>query len=480
MGWDEVIEIDIKDLLWMLFHRWKIIAGAAAAGVVLAVLAGIFGMFGMKNQEAAVSVQEETESVSTKLEEALCASYQNRIDASWERYETCRTYLEQSPLQKLDAENLFWQVDLYAVSAEEADQAAYRVALLQEAYQSMASDDRLYEEIRRVLDMESEVVLLGEVISIEQRRMAEPSVYAGMSDEGRAVPESAPGILAVKVLGRTPRECAEMSRAAQDVLLTYYDTLRNEIGEHTLKKISGSVRKVRRPDIVQTRLDMQKEMGELLKQIEELEKQQLAFEQRRMEDTAQEAEEETKKEPAFGLYLLLGALLGGSAACACLAIRYLFDGKMHSAQTLSIITGKSGYGLLKDTDQKVSWLDKRLHSFQRGALPVRNMEELAGLAEKEMQLAGGEKPFAVISSVSAKEYELFCEKLRTVSQAHGRKMYFYAGDACSAECLDVISGAQGIIWLEQKDVSRNGQIRKIEELCRVYEVPVLMNLCILS
>lgn len=478
MELDEVIEINIMDLLCMLFEHWKYIVAAAVIGAVLAV--GI-GKLTMKDQEEAVnnSGQEEIEAVQEELEEELLASYENRIAVSWEKYQTSKRYLEKSPLQKLDAEEIYQQVSLYAVSVEEADQAAYRVALLQEAYQSMALDGRLYEEIRRVLGMETEIQLLGEVISIEQRRMAEPSVYAGMSDESGTVPESAPGILSVKVLGRTPRECAEMSKAAQEVLLTYYDTLRDEIGEHTLQKLSGSVRKVRRPDIVQTRLDMQREMGELLKQIDELEKQQLEFMKVWQKET-QTMEKGTKKEPAFGLYLLLGALLGGAVACVCLAIQYLFDGKMHSAQTLSIITGKSGYGLSKDTDQKVSWLDKRLRSFQRGALPVRNMEELAGLAEKEMQLAGGEKPFAVISSVSAKEYELFCEKLRTVSQAHGRKMCFYAGDACSAECLDVISGAQGIIWLEQKDVSRNGQIRKIEELCRVYEVPVLMNLCILS
>ena len=97
-----------------------------------------------------------------------------------------------------------------------------------------------------------------------------------------------------------------------------------------------------------------------------------------------------------------------------------------------------------------------------------------------MQLVkGNEKPFAIISSMQTAEYKVFSAKLREIGQKHNMELHFYAGDAYSAECLEVISEAQGVIWMEQKDASKNEQIRKIGELCRQHEVPVIMNLCVL-
>lgn len=467
---DEVIEVNLVDMLCMLCRHWKSIICVAIVGAALAV--GI-GTLELKNQEETV----DAESTEVILEEELLTSYKNRIAVNWEQYKICNTYLEKSPLQKFNAEEVFQQTNLYAVSVEDMEQAAYRVALLQEAYQDMASDYKLYDAIRNIMDIDTEIQFLGELVGIEQKRMAEPSIYAGMSDSTYQVPDSAPGVLSIRVLGRTRQECNEMSKAVDEVLQTYYAALCGQIGEHTLEKLATSTRTIRKPDIVQTRVDMQKEMGENLKTIEDLEKKITSLEETLQK---QDTEKEPKKILNPKLLFVLGILLGAIAGCAYWGIHYLFDGKMHNTELLYYVSDKSGYGLSAFSQKKKSWLEKLFIRFGTERLPVREIDELIALAEKEMQLVqGNEKPFAIISSMQTAEYEVFSAKLREIGQKHNMELHFYAGDAYSAECLEVISEAQGVIWMEQKDASKNEQIRKIGELCRQHEVPVIMNLCIL-
>lgn len=470
---DEVIEVNLVDMLCMLCRHWKSIICVAVAGAILAY--GVGKLEGNIQEETAETVEAEAE--DALLQETLLTSYQNRIAANWERYETNQTYLDNSPLQTYDAENVFQQIDLYGIMVEESQQAAYRVALLQEAYQDITGDARLYDALQKAMGIDTESQFMGEVMSIEQNRMAEPSIYAGMNDSEYQAPESAPGILSVKVHGRSRQECEEMSRAIYEVLRIYYEELSGQIGEHSLEKLTTSARTIRRPDIIQTRVDKQREMGESLKEIEDLEKKITALEET-MEKESGEKDASKKLSPK--VLVVIGIVLGGIAGCAYWGFRYLFDGKMHNTELLYYVSGKSGYGLSAFSQKKKSWLEKLWMRFGTERLPVREIDELIALAEKEMQLVkGNEKPFAIISSMQTAEYKVFSAKLREIGQKHNMELHFYAGDAYSAECLEVISEVQGVIWMEQKDASKNEQIRKIGELCKQHEVPVIMNLCVL-
>lgn len=473
MGQEEVIEVNLVDMLGMLCRHWKSIICVAVAG---AFLAFGFGKIEEKIQEDTAE-KTEVESEDVALQEALLTSYQNRIAANWEQYETNQIYLDNSPLQTYDAENVFQQVDLYEVTVEESQQAAYRVALLQEAYQDITGDARLYDALQEAMGINTESRFMAEVVAIEQKRMAEPSIYAGMQDVSYEAPESAPGVLSVKVHGRNSQECEEMSRAIEGLLQIYHRELSGKIGKHSVKKLTTSKRTIRRTDIVQTRVDKQREMGESLKEIEDLEKKITALEET-MEKESGEQDAPKKMNPK--IWVVLGVLLGGIAGCAYWGIGYLFDGKMHNAELLQTASGKNGYGLQGTIEKKKNPLEKMLLCLSLAGLPIREIHELAEIGAKELQLAGDSKgSFAVISSEETREYEIFSVELKAMAETQGISLRFFTGDAYSVACLETISEVQGIIWMERKDCTKVSQIRKIKELCIQQDVPVVMNICIL-
>lgn len=485
MKYDEIIEVDLTDMLCMLCGHWKSILCTALLGAVLAAGIGKWSTkdVNITDTKETIAIQETvdekdtiTENTKEALQEELYTSYQNRIAASWEQYEACRRYLERSPLQQMDAENVCQQKNLYVISADDAKQAAYRVSLLQEAYQDMLSDDELYDALQSAVQLDTDRSFLGELISIEQRRMAEPSIYAGISDSMYQIPDSAPGIMSIRIWGGSRQECESMGRAVDEVLQTYHARLCQQIGDHTLEKLSVSARMIRKPDIIQTRLDKRQEMGECLKNIEDLENKLEALEK---EQAVWKKENGVKKVYDIKWLLALGGVAGCIAGCAYFGICYLFDGKMHDPSLLSVFAGKQCYGM-----QGIASKKNRLCRWQmrcgREKLPVREMDELLALAEKELQLLHGEKKrLAFVSTMQSAEYTAFAEKLQLIGKSLGAELDFYTGDAYLAECLDRISSADGVIWMEQKDVSRNVQIQKIGELCGQHQVPVVMSMCVL-
>lgn len=472
MGYDEIIEVDLTDMLCMLCRRWKSLLCMALLGAVLAAGCGTW-VIKATDQNSTDSTEEN---MKEALQEELLASYQNRIAVSWEQYEACRTYLEKSPLQQMDAENICQQRNLYVISADDEKQAAYRVSLLLEAYQDMLSDGTLYAALQNAVQFDTDTAFLGELIGIEQRRMTEPSIYAGIADSMYQIPDSAPGIMAIRLWGSTWQECEDMSAAVDETLQAYHEKLRQQLGEHTIEKLTVSKKTIRKPDIIQTRLDKQREMGECLKNIEELEKQMATLEQ---EQSGLAQENKAEKVPDIKWLLVLGCALGIFTGCAYFGIRYLFDGKMHNPSLLSTFAGKQCYGM-RSIASKTDWvLRLRLHSGME-KLPVREMDELLALTEKELQLLHGEKKkFAFVSTVQSAEYTAFAEKLQAIGENLALELAFYTGDAYLAECLDAISGAAGVIWLEQKDISKNTQIQKLGELCRQHQIPVVLSMCVL-
>lgn len=502
-------EINLIDMLFMLCGHWKSIACAMLAGAVL--VAGI-GTLKWRQQEksemvGAENVQSEntesgemTEEAERLRKEALISSYQNRIAAGWEQYETLNTYLENSPLQRLDAENVYQQVSLYEITVEESEQAMHRMALLQEAYQDMASDETLYRAVGDSLGLDIAPQFLGELIGIEQKLIEEPLTYTGMEDNGYLMQDRASGVMTVRVLGSTSWECTRISRAIDAELQKYYQVLRGRVGEHSVEKLMLSECKIRKPDIIQKKADMRNQMMEQLKTIDDLEKKITALEEELKKDT--ELSIGRKIQESVILSLVLGMLFGGACVCVYWSIHYLFDGKMHNADLLSHLSGRTGYGLRTFTDKKMNRLEKlRLGGV---SLPIREVGELAALAETELALAlerqlpeaeaqqvpgkqllerntrlTNERCFALISSQKLPEYEAFAKKLSESAKKQDITLLLFAGDAHSAECLDVIAKADSIIWIEKKDASAEEQARKIRELCCLHQTSVLMNVCVL-
>lgn len=502
-------EINLIDMLFMLCGHWKSIACAMLAGAVL--VAGI-GTLKWRQQEksemvGAENVQSEntesgemTEEAERLRKEALISSYQNRIAAGWEQYEALNTYLENSPLQRLDAENVYQQVSLYEITVEESEQAMHRMALLQEAYQDMASDETLYRAVGDSLGLDIAPQFLGELIGIEQKLIEEPLTYTGMEDNGYLMQDRASGVMTVRVLGSTSWECTRISRAIDAELQKYYQVLRGRIGKHSVEKLMLSECKIRKPDIIQKKADMRNQMMEQLKTIDDLEKKITALEEELEKDT--ELSIGRKKQQSAILSLVLGMLFEGACVCVYWSIHYLFDGKMHNADLLSHLSGRTGYGLRTFTDKKMNWLEKLC--LGGVSLPIREVEELAALAETELALAlerqlpeaevqqvpgkqllerntrlTNERCFALISSQKLPEYEAFAKKLSESAKKQDITLLLFAGDAHSAECLDVIAKADSIIWIEKKDASAEEQVRKIRELCCLHQTSVLMNVCVL-
>jgi len=224
---DNVREIDLKDLLYRTFRRWRsVLIGAVIIALLAALSRVASGVILMLDEEKLAEVNEKYV-IAVSDYEATGERLRTNIVNLRAQSENQQEYNNKSELMKIDPMNKWnGHLQLYVDSKYQIDPSLTYQNIdltnrLVSAYSSYLRSGELYTEIMEQLDTVDEIRFLSEIYNVS-------------ADPGTAT-------IAVNCMGVSEAAVRELLDFVKLKIANRYETIRDAIGDHGVEIMTESV-----------------------------------------------------------------------------------------------------------------------------------------------------------------------------------------------------------------------------------------------
>lgn len=479
------IDIEIKDIIWELVRKWRIIlALAVICGVALTAYQYRIDM----NKTDVVTVkktQEELEaSMSIQDLDEVTAAVALRRQAD-ER----SVYMESSVLMRINPyeENVVYQQ--YYVNA-----ASELVSLdANDAYIAYVDQGLLAKAIADEGNYEIEPVYLAELISIEKENAGAYINSKSAADrmalnvEGNAEER----VFTVKVVGTSKETAEELATDVKSALQKYSSMIESNIGAHQLRLMAEN-------SVViadQSMAELQNWNATSIKTIcnnldsmkNEMTGDQITLYTYRTTVLAEEesvtATVATTTEKTVSIsakHLVIGVVVGIILGCVIIAVMYLFAAALRNGEEVKNLYGVAILGYVDDSafqkKKLFAFVDELIIKFQNIRKKKLTFEQEVQLVSANIRLnceKNGTTEVALVTSAAEGIPQAVMGAIVEKCAQRGITVITVADVAYDAEMLEKMVKAGRVVFVEKEGVSLYDEMYQEIVLCKEHDVDVI-------
>lgn len=243
-------EVDLKDLIFAILYKWKIIIITAIIFAIL--LGGAKGVLTYKNQSDPASIAEMEKSYQEELAqyEAEQASYEREIENISDNITRQQEYMEDSVLMNLSPYDvceargdLFIKTDYEIMPGMAYQNVNYTDSILQ-AYQYIITSGSFLKNVNPSSEIDTHY--LQELISVERGRLNTPP--SNGEETGSTLinvgVSSLTNLLSIHVKHTNQEDAEKILNAILDQLDSLHQQIAKDIGEHTVSVLNTSFSRI--------------------------------------------------------------------------------------------------------------------------------------------------------------------------------------------------------------------------------------------
>lgn len=449
-------EIDLKDLLYTIFKKWRPILLTA---LVLAVLAGgyrfVSDFIAAGNSTDTESAIAEYESSLTSHRLQLQAS-EKQLTATQRLLETETARMDTSPLMQLDPSEAIRLSYIFEVAPDRSapfsviqeDRTAFTQKLVN-GYVAKLSDEITEEAAAKLQQDASD---LSSILSIE-----------GDEYTGR---------LYIDVYAATKNDAVNILNVFTDLLAEYQDAMSAEFGAHSIQQVSERLYHDANQEIMDRQIEQISGVTELKTSLTNL------------ESSIAELSESEPQLPAVSKsaiikssakYLLIGFVLGGFLAAFAVCVVYIMNDKIRALKDIAVRYGLKELGEFQPVEEKKRALSCIDHLIDRlfGHGRKINAEEMYQIIAANVNNYASEQAKDILIAGSVSQEML--DPIKThLSDAIGRLHFETAPDFLSNHhALEKLPKCDAIILVEAKDKSTVSDLEAELSIIKNMDKPIV-------
>lgn len=473
------IDIEMKDMLWELARRWRIIVVMAC---ICAIGLAMYQYRIDRNKTDVVAVTKTQE----ELEKAMSAQDVSEVTgavALLNQLKQKSEYMDASVLMKINpyAENAV--LLQYIIVTENSNQEA-----LVDAYQSYIEDGYLAQIIA---ETDEEKLYTNELISILKE---DANLYAYSDTMTESIQMMVTGMttdryISIKVSGLDESSCTALANEVKSALIQYASTLNSELGTHQLKLVEEKTCVL----VDNTLAELQNRNATAIKTISnnidkmknEMTSDQVTLYTYRVTGMSQSANNgsaatnQAKAATVSVKHLVMGLILGVILGCGIILALYLFAEKLRNSEEIKTLYHVKVLGEVENPQKKkriFSFVDKFVANIKNYNKKVLSYNQALQMVcanividckkneQKAVYLTGSmieQIPDQIVNDIIklCKEKDVIVEKGNAV--------------AYDAEALEALEQIGKVVFLEKKHSSLYDEIYKEIALCKENDIHVM-------
>lgn len=460
-------EIDLKDLMFAVLHKWKpVIAVAVIFALLLGGAKGFLTYRGQSSPEA-VETQREAYEVALQQYEIDKESYERQLENLTADIESQQDYLESSILMNMSPydvneakADLFIRTDYEIMPGMVYQNVDYTDTIIR-AYQSVITSSAFLEEIAKAEDMKAQY--LQELVQVERGS----TVVAGSDISDMT------NLLTISVT-HTERKQAE---AILDDILDRMDKLQKQveesIGAHAVTVVNQSSGSVVDLDLATKQDDESKRLDTLRTTLTDKQKAMNAL----VKPAAAPSVANAAGRSAIK-YGVLGGVLGGFMMVFFICVIFLMSDKLYSPKELRNRYRLKILGTLPAAgDRKKNFIDAWLDRLEGKADGSQMAAEVELIGANIKNYAGDGKVLMIAGCADPGLVSRMTEQIQ--ERLSGTKVLAGGNILQNAETLRMLPQCDGVVLVEQCKASTYSdvelEIERIRDLnkdvigCVVFE-----------
>lgn len=449
-------EIDLKDLIFVILRKWRIVLVTA---FVLAVVLG--GGKAFMTYRAMQDVATQTEAKDTYEREL--DSYTTAKDTGEREIEninndiqTQQTYMDESVLMNMSpydvceaTADLFIKTDYQIMPGMVYQNADYTDSILQ-AYQSTLTSAALQENVAKTVSLEPQY--LKELVSVSRGSVADGNA-ANNTGYTRFT-----NLLTITVRYSDKEKAQEILNNILDNVTAMQEQIAGTIGPHSVSIVNQAVGST-------VDMDLAKQQKSARDQITAL--------QQSLSDK-EEALKELKEPqaPSLGMravvktgvkYAILGGAMGVLAVAFCISALLVMSDKIYAAKDIRKRYGLDLLGTVAVDSKKNGGIDAWLARLEGRKVCADSEQNGALLAANMQNYAGDRKKLLVTGLVEESQLKQVVEMVQ--KQLKGYELAIGANMLECAETLKKLPECEGVVLVEQSGVSGYSEMtQEIEKI----------------
>lgn len=461
--------INLTDLLFYCLKKWRWIA---ATMLIVAVLAGGYKYYSTRrsNQVALEQWNDlETEEKSSVNNVDILQYYQSAIEQRSQGLQSWENYLRNSEVMKLDANHLQKGILSFVLKLEDTNYAADVFSTLIAAFRAYVTDGRL---ARAVYSEDEDTAIADSQYLISFSADDRPTADTDESDAASG--RLGEGVFQIQIVSEDEAACEKQIEAAVQAVQLYSAKLQEQVGVHELTLLASGVSGGRDQNIQDYQASV---LGSYTLAIQNLnilrtEAKDFADDLDTGNVVAEALTEPVLVSPlrAGVKYAILGFVLGAFLACFVLVVLFLASDRLRSTEGFE---RKFGVKLLGRVLEPVrsrglfGALDRGFQRLREGAYANLSYDEQVKIVTANIKTAaslaaGNATRVMLVGTVASKNVAdvcaAFAKKMDGFSFSDYRQLIF------DASALEELSGYDGILFIEKKDVS---SVRMICQECKM-------------
>jgi len=479
------IDIEIKDIIWELVRKWRII-------IVLALICGV-GLTAYQyridmNKTDVVTVkktQEELEaSMSIQDLDEVTAAVALRRQAD-ER----STYMEESVLMRINPyeENVVFQQ--YYVNA-----ASELVSLdASDAYIAYVEQGLLAKTIADSGAYELEQMYLAELISIEKESAGAYINAKSAADRMALDIEGGTGerVFTVRIIGTSKENAESLAEDVKTELQKYSDVVNSNIGTHQLRLMAEDSAVIADQSLAELQNWNATSIKTISNNLDSM-KNEMTGDQITLYTyrTTVLAEVESVTAPVTPVqpkvvsisikHALIGVIVGIILGCAVIAVMYLFAAALRNGEEVKNLYGVAILGYVDDS----AFNKKKLFAFVDELIAkLQNVRKKKLTFEQEVQMVSanirlncekkGATEVALVTSAAEGIPQAIIDAIADKCAQRGISVITCADVAYDAEMLEKMVKAGRVVFVEKEGVSLYDEMYQEIVLCKEHDVDVI-------
>lgn len=476
-------EINLTDLLFYCLKKWRWIV---AAMLIVAVLAGGYKCYSTVKSNRATLEQwdkakpeEEKETLKKKSSVdnmSILQYYQLVLEQKSQALEAQDEYLEDSALMRMDARHLQKGTLNFILKTEDTDQESNLFTTLVAAFEAYVTDGRLaqalYSEDKDMAMSESRYLLTFSM---------DDSLILNTVGADNVVRQPGQGIFQVQIVSENEKTCKEQIKTATQELQAYSEELQTQVGTHELELLATSMVESQDDNIQYYQTKALNDYIAAIRDLNTLKTETQTF----ADNLGTEEETEVTNEPVLASpsragikYAILGIVLGAFLAGFVLVVLFLMSDRLRSTENFErkfgmrllgrVVTPAKGKGLFGILDRKF----QRLGEGAYADLPYdEQIKIVAANVKTAVSAAASNSRIMLAGTIASKDVAEICAAVG--KETEGVAFSEYSQLIFDASALEKLSGYDGVLFIEKKDVS---SARLISQECKMAadrNIPVL-------
>lgn len=456
-----IVELDLKDLMFAVLHKWRPIL--AVAIIMAMLLGGAKGISTYKKQNDPETAKEVMTTYQNDLElyEKNKATYEREMEnlrtdiANQQEYLDHSIWINMSPYDVCEARADLYVSTGYQIMPGMDYQNRDNTDTILQAYQSLLTSSAVLEDVAKQVGTEPRY--LKELVD----------VTIGANQDGQLN-----RMLTIDVKHTTKKKAQEVLEKFLDHLDDMHEQISNSIGEHTVSTVNESVSALVNLDLA----DLQRQQTEKLTALNDsLKTKQTDYDALKEPDEVESSQIAALKSAIK--YGILGGILGVFLMGFGVFVAFIMSDKLYSAKELRYRYKVKVLGRLSKVGKKAGAIDTWLNRLEGRACNVAVETEYRLIAANIKNYADGMKTLLVTGDVAS-------DILTGAAAALGKELTeirVISGNSMleDAETVKKLPECDGVVFVEQCGMSKYSalelEIERVKDLgksvvgCVVFE-----------